>query len=797
MKIKLYISTLLIFICSSLKLYSQDVEFESSNIEFKDEGNLIFAFNSKTVIKSQDIIIESDKVIYNKRNNTLVFYENVLLKDLKKNLILNGNNISYDLNTNTIFGEGKTNFNIDNKYKIDSQNVFYNKNTQEIFSNELTEIEDLNNNFYHLEKYFKFDIVNETILSERSNILDNKNNKYIFEDLIINLKDNHIAGKEIKIEFENSYFGNNRNDPVLKGRSAHSNDEHLKVYKAVFSTCNIKNKDCRGWELNTEEFNHDKTKKIFEYKNSWLKIFDYKVFYLPYFNHPDPTVKRRTGFLTPSYSSSESLGTSITIPYFRVISKDKDMTFNPRIYADKSFLIQNEYRQALERSQIKSDFSVMIGQLGTKSHFFFNQIGKHNEYTNYELNFQTVKGDNYLKNHNLKESSDLIKDENLLLSNIDINWKLEESSLDTSFKIYEDLSRNYHDRYQFIFPDFSFKKNLRIPEKYFGRFDFYSYGYSKNYNTNVLESVITNDFLFKSNEYINSKGIVTEYDLLLKNSSSYSNNSSNFDENAEYNVFGIAKFDASLPLQKKLIDHTNYLKPVISFRYSPNGNSNLTSKDIFLNYDSAFNLNRIGTSYEVEGGESLSFGLEFKRTNNFNQNVLDLKVANVVKASENFNLPSKSKLNKTRSDIFGDLSYKINKNINLGYFFSYDKDLEYSNLDGLNLRAEINNFFTDFNYYAEGNDLLDKETIQYKTKYKFNKENILSFEIAKDLKNDFTEFYDLNYEYITDCLSLSLKYNTSFYSDGNIEPNKSLTFLIKIIPFTELGVSNVGNILGK
>ena len=783
--------------CSSLKLYSQDVEFESSNIEFKDEGNLIFAFNSKTVIKSQDIIIESDKVIYNKRNNTLVFYENVLLKDLKKNLILNGNNISYDLNTNIIFGEGKTNFNIDNKYKIDSQDVFYNKNTQEIFSNELTKIEDLNNNFYHLEKYFKFDIVNETILSERSNILDNKNNKYIFEDLIINLKNNHIAGKEIKIEFENSYFGNNRNDPVLKGRSALSNDEHLKVYKAVFSTCNIKNKDCRGWELNTEEFNHDKTKKIFEYKNSWLKIFDYKVFYLPYFNHPDPTVKRRTGFLTPSYSSSESLGTSITIPYFRVISNDKDMTFNPRIYADKSFLLQNEYRQALERSQIKSDFSVMIGQLGTKSHFFFNQIGKHNEYTNYELNFQTVKGDNYLKNHNLKESSDLIKDENLLLSNIDINWKLEESSLDTSFKIYEDLSRNYHDRYQYIFPDFSFKRNLKIPEKYFGRFDFYSYGYSKNYNTNVLESVITNDFLFKSNEYINSKGIVTEYDLLLKNSSSYSNNSSNFHENAEYNVFGIAKFDASLPLQKKLIDHTNYLKPVISFRYSPNGNSNLTSKDIFLNYDSAFNLNRIGTSYEVEGGESLSFGLEFKRSNNFNQNVLDLKVANVVKASENFNLPSKSKLNKTRSDIFGDLSYKINKNINLGYFFSYDKDLEYSNLDGLNLSAEINNFFTDFNYYAEGNDLLDKETIQNKTKYKFNKENIFSFEIAKDLKNDFTEFYDLNYEYITDCLSLSLKYNTSFYSDGNIEPNKSLTFLIKIIPFTELGVSNVGNILGK
>ena len=65
------------------------------------------------------------------------------------------------------------------------------------------------------------------------------NNKYIFENLMINLKNNEIAGKEIKIEFENSYFGNKNNDPILKGRSAYSNEEKLKIYKAVFSTCNI------------------------------------------------------------------------------------------------------------------------------------------------------------------------------------------------------------------------------------------------------------------------------------------------------------------------------------------------------------------------------------------------------------------------------------------------------------------------------------------------------------------------------------------------------------------------------
>ena len=47
--------------------------------------------------------------------------------------------------------------------------------------------------------------------------------------------------------------------------------------------------------------------------------------------------------------------------------------------------------------------------------------------------------------------------------------------------------------------------------------------------------------------------------------------------------------------------------------YSPNGNDNLSNKDVLLNYDSVFSLNRIGSTYQVEGGESLSLGLEFKR----------------------------------------------------------------------------------------------------------------------------------------------------------------------------------------
>ena len=79
-------------------------------------------------------------------------------------------------------------------------------------------------------------------------------------------------------------------------------------------------------------------------------------------------------------------------------------------------------------------------------------------------------------------------------------------------------------------------------------------------------------------------------------------------------------------------NYTHYIKPIMSFRYSPNGNNDLSNKDIMLNYNNVFNLNRINTSSEVEGGEALSLGLEFKRKNNEGLNILDFKIANVLKA---------------------------------------------------------------------------------------------------------------------------------------------------------------------
>ena len=788
---------LIIIILTTFKVYSNEVEINSSRMKITKEGNIIASSDSEIIIPSENIYIKSNQATYEKNLNTVILTKDVFFNDKNNQIIIESDFVKYEKDKDLIYSDGKTQINIEGKYNINSNNIYYDRFSKKIFSNKETLIEDIESNLYILKDGFKFNFKDEIIKSKSSIILDKNNNKYIFENLIINLKNNEIAGKEIKVEFDKSYFGNEQNEPLLKGRSSYSNKKELKVYKAVFSTCNIQNKKCRGWELNADEFVHNKQKKIFEYKNSWLKIFDKKVFFTPYFNHPDPTVKRKSGFLTPSYATSESLGFSVNIPYFKVLGRDKDITFNPRYYADKSFLLQNEYRQALKNSNILTDFSLLVGEAGTKGHFFYNQVGKLNENLNFKLNLQSVDGDNYLKNHNLLGTSDLIINDNLLLSNLDLNWDFKDSNLNTSVKIFEDLSRNYNDRYQYIFPDFKFSKNLEIPESYNGKFNFNSYGYNKHFDTNVIETSITNDFLFSSNENINSSGVISNYYILLKNSNSYADNSPNFDDNTNYNLFGTLKFDARLPLQKSYDKYNHFLTPVVSIMHSPNGNNDISSKDLTLNYNNVFNLNRISATDQVEGGESLSLGLEFKRSDLNGSDILNFRIANVIKADENANLPTKSKLNKTRSDIFGDINYNISDNIQLSYIFSYDRDLKYSNLEQINFGYSLNNFLTNLSYLTEDNDLDSKENLKNYSSLNLNDENKVSFEFAKDLKDDFTQYYDLIYAYQTDCISINLNYNKSFFRDGNLKPNESIAFLIKIIPFTEIGVPNFGELISK
>ena len=143
--------------------------------------------------------------------------------------------------------------------------------------------------------------------------------------------------------------------------------------------------------------------------------------------------------------------------------------------------------------------------------------------------------------------------------------------------------------------------------------------------------VVNNDFLFDSLDLISNAGFSNNFDILFKNINSYSENSTSYEEKNDHDIFGIMMLQSTLPLKKEFNDSINFLKPIASLKYSPNNTKDLSANDTRLDYGSIFSLNRIGSSDTVEGGRSLSLGIEFEKQNLNSEKLFGLNIANVLK----------------------------------------------------------------------------------------------------------------------------------------------------------------------
>jgi LPS-assembly protein len=101
------------------------------------------------------------------------------------------------------------------------------------------------------------------------------------------------------------------------------------------------------WQVKGARIIHDQTDKMLYFENAQLEFFGVPMAYLPYFSTPDPTVKRKTGFLMPGYSNYTTYGYGVETPFYWAIAPDYDATFSPRFMSRQGVLFQAEFRQRL------------------------------------------------------------------------------------------------------------------------------------------------------------------------------------------------------------------------------------------------------------------------------------------------------------------------------------------------------------------------------------------------------------------------------------------------------------------
>ncbi|MBC6497118.1 MAG: LPS-assembly protein LptD [Alphaproteobacteria bacterium GM7ARS4] len=98
------------------------------------------------------------------------------------------------------------------------------------------------------------------------------------------------------------------------------------------------------WALYAETVEHDDRNQEIRYYHVTLTLFGFPVFYLPYYAHPDPRVKRRSGFLRPIFGRHSPLGVFIGMPYYFAPTPSLDATMTPIYYRLTGWLFQGEMR---------------------------------------------------------------------------------------------------------------------------------------------------------------------------------------------------------------------------------------------------------------------------------------------------------------------------------------------------------------------------------------------------------------------------------------------------------------------
>ena len=795
MKNSLIIILFSYFFLQSLSL-AQNFKFETTNIEILESGNLIYATKGKATSSDGDIEIDAKNFEYNKELATLkaegdglAFINSENIKIEFDNALIDENKLTFNANGNIKIIELEKNF------IIETESVIYDKGNRFIKSSTKTMMKDNQNNIYSADNFF-YEINKNLLKLENVNFNDFKNNKFYTSLAYINTETNKLHGKDISADLNNTEF-NKDNEPRLKGNSVSSDNLTTEITKGVFTTCKKRKDKCPPWQLSAEKIQHDKKKQVINYKNAWLNVYDVPVMYFPKFFHPDPTVKRRSGFLIPTIKNSPTSNNYLSTPYFFAIAGNKDATFSPRFYDEDKFLLQTEYRQASYRANHLADFS-FFGEKDkdTNSHFFYkyNKNFDTNNFEENEISFklQQTTNDTYLKANKLE--TNLISDDNILENSLNINFYSNDFSIDAETKVYEDLNKDRSDRYEYIIPRINLVKKLNNKSNLNGDFTLKSNNLIRNYNTNVHEKTNINDLIFSSYPLITKSGFYNNYDFIIKNSNTDTENSNNYKENENYYFSSLFQYNSSLPLIKENESYQNILKPKLAFKISPKTNKDISDQDNKIDVNNIYSINRISENDILEGGLSLTFGNDYSIFDKRNsREILGIKLANNLRLDENKDLPKNNQIGQKTSNIFGEISINPVDFISTKYNAALKNNVSDISYENLITKLTVNNLVTTFDYLNENNTVNQNNYLTTSIKYTLDDSNNLIFSTRENKTSDLTEYYNLMYQYKNDCLAASIEYNKDYYNDRDIKPSESVFFKLTIIPFGETSSPNLKN----
>ena len=174
----------------------------------------------------------------------------------------------------------------------------------------------------------------------------------------------YTLSEDFRDGFIQSLSAVTKDDTRIVGERATRRDGNVTEFeKGKFTPC----KNTAGmpplWCLSAEKIVHDQANATITYQDAYFEIYGQPVLYLPYFQHADPSVKRKSGFLIPEISNSSTLGFMVEVPYYFALAPNYDFTFHPMYTAKQGVLWQGDWRHRLSFGDITGQYDIQIAAI--------------------------------------------------------------------------------------------------------------------------------------------------------------------------------------------------------------------------------------------------------------------------------------------------------------------------------------------------------------------------------------------------------------------------------------------------
>lgn len=418
-----------------------------------------------------------------------------------------------------------------------------------------------------------------------------------------------------------------------------------------------------------------------------LKFYKVPFFYTPYIAIPLPSKKKKSGFLTPSYSKNSNLGIGIKMPYYLYIAPNIDLTFTPLIGVDSNQkMLTNKFRHLTSYGEYLVDFEIANNEIDstddstvtarTDSDYRWHLKSKgtfdFTLNTGVDFTIDTLGDRNYMRDYYFGY-------ENHTISKVNLDYiKGRDYHAVKAIRIQEIENYDDDESAPFVVPIDSHIETKPLAHKQ-------KFALTSNFTTIVRNdglqyrrATATPEFSVPFNLHGNLFTINTQVqtDLYSLENNYKSVSETNDYDSSEANYKPEASFNWRLPLIKKSKKSTFMVEPMAnmvissyqkSFSDLPNEDSNTSE----LTVSNLFVTDRIAGFDRNESGKRFNYGAKSSLFNDYGE--FNLTLGQGYRSGGDQDVIISGFNTNSKSNIVGQAMYKAVKYFSLTYSFQLDE----------------------------------------------------------------------------------------------------------------------------